>query len=106
MLSGSGADVPLPPRLRELHMRHVDRFHAIYQWIAHAHVVEDQQVGLEVPPEDAIVTLEGFIVREVTDAVEDTAVVNGVAEADATQPPLARHATGTNRLATRRSLHA
>jgi len=52
---------------------------ALFRQMLHAHVVEDQQVWFEVAIEDSIVSLEGFVVQEVANAVENAAVVNGEA---------------------------
>src|SRR6056297_962659 len=58
---------------------------ALLRQLLHAHVVEDQQVRSQVAFQDSFMTLEGFIVQEVTHAVEDAAVVNRVALTDQRQ---------------------
>jgi hypothetical protein len=55
---------------------------ALFRQMLHAHVVEDQQAWLEVTVENPVMPLEGFVVQEVTNAVEDAAVVDGEAVAN------------------------
>ena len=42
--------------------------------LLHAHVVDDQQVRLEVPGQHLVLARQGFVVQEVADHVEDRAV--------------------------------
>jgi len=54
--------------------------------LLHAHVVEDQQVGLEVLGHHLVVALEGLVVEHVAHGVEDGAVEHGPAGLDQAQP--------------------
>ena len=53
-----------------------EKLAALFRQMLHAHVVEDQQVWLEISVENPVMTFEGFVVQEVTDAIEDAAVVD------------------------------
>ena len=59
---------------------HFEQKLATLLWqLLHSHVVEDQQVGFQVPVQDSIVSVERFVVQEVTYAIEDAAIINGEA---------------------------
>jgi hypothetical protein len=45
--------------------------------LLHAHVVDDEQIGLEITGEDLVVAGEGFVVEEVANDVEDGAIEDG-----------------------------
>lgn len=51
-----------------------------------AHVIDDQQVGLEVTLQRSFVALKRFVCQEVSDNVEDRTVVNEEAVSDRGQP--------------------
>jgi hypothetical protein len=50
--------------------------------LLHAHVVDDEQVGLEVLGEDFVVAGEGLVVKEVAHNIEDRAVQDQAALLD------------------------
>ena len=51
---------------------------AAFGKLLHAHVIKYQQVWLEVTIQDAVMPFKGFVMQEVSDAVEDAAVVHRV----------------------------
>ena len=50
--------------------------------LLHPHVVDDEQVGLQVSGHDLVFAAEGLVVEEVADGVEDRAVEDGEATLD------------------------
>ena len=50
--------------------------------LLHAHVVDDQQVGLEIAGQDLLLAAERFVVQEVADHVEDRTVQHDEAALD------------------------
>jgi len=49
---------------------------ALLWQLLHAHVVEDQQVGLQITVENPVMSFEGFVMEKVSNAIEDAAVVD------------------------------
>jgi hypothetical protein len=59
-----------------------ETFAGAFGELLHAHVVDDEEIGLEVTCEDLVVAGEGFVVEEVADDIEDGAIEDGAALLD------------------------
>jgi len=58
------------------------RFSAPLRQVFHAHVVHDQQIGLQVAGQHLLLAVEGLVVQEVADDIEDRAIENDEALLD------------------------
>ena len=57
-------------------------FAGAFGQLLHAHVVDDEQVGLEVAGQDLVALAEQFVVQEVADQVENRTIQNEKAGLD------------------------
>ena len=46
------------------------------------HVINEQQVGLQIPPQGSVLVVDGFILQEVPHQIENRGVQHGEAESD------------------------